>query len=159
MPTRPTPPQLFDDFAAGAITREQLHAALAWHAQQMIAEIEHTQADPQLGWWEAVLARRAAVRLTRRHGLVRVRQVLAALAEIPDFPPAQHLWQASHPDVPVHVFFRMRLHPRFRLISIQPRRGTLEATVEYDADERCRREVYRLEHRPDGLAADPTPLR
>jgi hypothetical protein len=157
---RPTPPQLFEAYAAGEITREQLHAALAWHAGRLIEEIQQTHDDPELGWWERVLSRRAALRLTRRHGVTRVRRVLAALAEIPGFAPAGYLWNALHPDVPVHVFFRMRLRPRFRLCAIEPRRGGLEVEIEYDSEEDdLRREAYRLEHHRDGLRADPTPLR
>jgi hypothetical protein len=160
MPIHPTPPQLFEAFEAGEMTREQLHAALAWHATDLLDEIQQTHDDPQLSWWETMLAKRAATRLTDRHGPGRVRLVLAALADIPDFTPARYLWNALHPDVPIHVFFRIRLRPRFRLLDIAHRHDALQAEVEYENDDlQTLRETYRLEHQAGGLRADPQPLK
>ena len=44
--------------------------------------------------------------------------VLGALADIENFPPADLLWNAGHPDVPLHCFFRLRREPVFRLIRL-----------------------------------------
>ena len=45
--------------------------------------------------------------------------VLGALADIDNFPPADLLWNAAHPDVPLHCFFRLRREPVFRLIRLK----------------------------------------
>jgi hypothetical protein len=159
MPIQPTPPALFDDFEAGRITREQLHAGLAWHARQLVDEVVAAHADPRGTWWEGMLAKRAAARLANRHGNWRVRHVLAALSRIPDFEPARHLWNALHPDVPLHVFFRMRRPPVLRLLKIENRDGHLHAVIEYDRESgERRRETYLLSHGPQALEADPQPI-
>lgn len=159
MPIQPTPPQLFDEFEAGNITREQLHAGLAWHAQYLVEEIIEAHENPLATWWEGMLAKRAAARIANRHGLWRVRHVLAALSRIPDFEPARYLWNALHPDVPLHVFFRLRSRPRFILRKIENRHGHLYAEVEYDSDAGDGiRETYLLSHARHGLEADPRPI-
>ncbi len=159
MPVEPTPPQLFDEFDAGRITREQLHAALAWHARGLVEEIVEAHGNPHATWWEGMLAKRAAIRLANRHGIWRIRHVLAALSRMPDFEPARYLWNALHPDVPLHVFFRLRSHPVFRLLKIENRHGSLHAFVEYeDETENLRRETYLLTHTRHGLEADPRPI-
>lgn len=159
MPIQPTPPQLFDEFEAGRITREQLHAGLAWHAEGLVEEVIEAHENPQATWWEGMLAKRAAIRLANRHGVWRVRHVLAALSRIPDFEPARYLWNALHPDVPLHVFFRLRSRPVFRLLRIENRHGNLHATVEYEDDDgNSRRETYLLTHARNGLEADPRPI-
>jgi hypothetical protein len=159
MPFQPTPPQLFEDFEAGRITRKQLHAGLEWHARELVEEVVEAHEDPRGTWWEGMLAKRAAARLANRHGLWRVRHVLAALSRIPEFEPARYLWNALHPDVPLHAFFRMRRRPVLRLLKIENRHGNLHATVEYDDSEGERRlETYLLCHGTRGLEADPRPL-
>ena len=72
MHTRPTPPQLFDEFEAGAITREQLHAGLAWHARELVEEIIEVHENPVAAWWDTMLAKRTAARWASRHGLWRI---------------------------------------------------------------------------------------
>ena len=159
MPVQPTPPKLFDEFEAGRITREQLHAGLAWHAQGLVEEIVEAHEDPHGTWWEGMLAKRAAARLANRHGIWRVRHVLAALSRLPEFEPARFLWNALHPDVPLHVFFRLRSRPALRLVKIENRHGHLHATIEYDTDAgKRRRETYLLTHARHGLEADPRPI-
>lgn len=159
MPIQPTPPQLFDEFDAGRITREQLHAGLAWHARGLVEEIIEAHSNPLATWWEGMLAKRAAARLAGRHGIWRVRHVLAALSRIPDFEPARYLWNALHADVPLHVFFRLRSQPVFRLLKIENQHGNLHARVEYeDADGEIQRETFLLTHARHGLEADPRPL-
>lgn len=159
MPIQPTPPQLFDEFDAGRITREQLHAGLAWHARGLVEEIVEAHEDPHGTWWEGMLAKRAAARLAGRHGSWRVRHVLAALSRIPGFEPARFLWNALHADVPLHVFLRLRRRPVFRLLRIENRHGHLLAAVEYDTEDGERvRETYLLTHARQGLEADPRPV-
>lgn len=158
-----TPPQLFEDFESGAITREQLHSAMAFHARGLIEEVIEAHENPLAAWWEGLLARKVASRLAARHGEKRVRQVLGALAEVPDFFPAQWLWNASHPDVPLFCFLRLRREPVFRILKIESALGTVEVVVEYGAGAKgaANRERFLLRHRPLGglevVDRDPSP--
>jgi len=147
-----TPPQLFQDFETGLITREQLHTAMSFHARGLIEEVQEAHENPLAAWWEGLLARKVASRLAARHGEKRVRQVLTALAEIPDFFPAQWLWNAAHPDVPLFCFLRLRREPIFRIVSIESKAGVVFVTVEYGASGKgeATRESFTLRHRPLG---------
>lgn len=111
----PPPPELFARFERGELDRDELHGLLALHARELIAEMEDDYQNPASALLEYLLARRALKRLLRRHRSGALREVLVALAKIPDFPPARHLWNAAHPDVPLHCFLRMRREPVFRI--------------------------------------------
>lgn len=147
-----TPPQLFDDFEAGLLTREQLHTAMAFHAKGLIEEIIEADENPLAAWWESVLARKVASRLAARHGEKRIRAIFSALSNVPDFLPAQWLWNALHPDVPLFCFLRLRKEPIFRLANVTNNAGRVKVIVEYGASDRklTTREEFRLEHRPAG---------
>ena len=56
-----TPPQLYDDFEAGLLTREQLHAAMAFHARTVIEEVIEAHENPLAAWWEASKAQPVAI--------------------------------------------------------------------------------------------------
>ena len=152
MAFQPTPPQLFDEFENGRISREQLHAGLDWHARQLVAEIIEASENPLAAWWDGILAKRAAARWAARHGSWRIRHILAALAEVPDFEPARLLWNARHPDVPLHCFFVMRRPPVFRLLRVENRHGHLRVLVEHGSPDLLREE-FHLEHVRGGLQA------
>lgn len=127
----PTPKQLFAQFERGEIAREELQALMAVHARELIFEMEEDYQNPAAAWIESLLARRSAGRLVRRHGSRLVREILVALAEVPDFPPARYLWNAAHPDVPLHCFLRMRREPVFRILNIDQRSDVIELLAEY----------------------------
>lgn len=142
-----TPPQLFEDFEANRISREQLHAALAWHARELVGEIIEFHENPHAAWWETMLARRAAARWANRQGAWRLRHILFALSKLPDFEPARFLWNALHRDVPLHCFFRLRTRPVFRLRNIENRRGLVHVEAEFDGENATRhRKWFVLEH-------------
>jgi hypothetical protein len=134
----PTPNQLFAQFERGEIEREELHALLAVHARELIREMEEDHQNPAAAWIEGLLARQAVRTLTRRHGKRLLREVLVALSEAPDFPPAQYLWNASHPDVPLHCFLRIRREPVFRIARLVTREQGVELIVEHGAAGRGR---------------------
>lgn len=134
----PTPNQLFVLFERGEIPREELQALMALHARELISEMEEDYQNPAAAWIESLLARRAAGRLARRHGARLLREILIALAEVPDFPPARHLWNTAHPDVPLHCFLRMRREPVFRILSIVRQSDDIELLVEHGAAGRGR---------------------
>jgi len=127
----PTPKQLFALFERGEIPREELRALLAVHARELISEMEEDYQNPATAWIESLLARRAASRLVRRHGARLLREILIALAEVQDFPPAHHLWNAAHPDVPLHCFLRMRREPVFRILNIANQSNIIKLLVEH----------------------------
>ena len=127
----PTPRQIFASFERGEIDRDEVHALMALHARELIAEMEQDYQNPAAAWIESLLARRAASRLVRLHGSRLLREVLGALADIPEFPPVRHLWNAAHPDVPLHCFLRIRREPVFRILSLQALSGEIRLVIEH----------------------------
>ena len=142
----PTPDQLFAQFERGEIEREELHALLAVHARELIREMEEDHQNPAAAWIEGLLARQAVRSLVRRHGSRLLREVLVALSEVPDFPPARYLWNASHPDVPLHCFLRIRREPVFRIARLVKLDQCVELIVEHGAVGRGRgtRQTFML---------------
>lgn len=134
----PTPSQLVARFERGEIERKEFQSLMAVHARELIAEIEEDHQNPAAAWIESLLARQAAGRLVRRHGSRLLREVLVALAEVPDFAPARYLWNAAHPDVPLHCFLRIRRVPVFRILHLDRGRDSIEVLVEYGAAGRGR---------------------
>jgi len=143
----PTPIQIFASFERGEIDRDEVHALMALHARELIQEMEEDRQNPAAALIESLLARRSAGRLVRRHGGRLVREILVALSEVSDFPAVRHLWNAAHPDVPLHCFLRMRREPVFRVAAIKPRGGMLDVDVEYGAAGRGKssRETFVLQ--------------
>lgn len=126
----PTPNQIFASFERGEITRDEVHSLMALHARELINEMEEDHQNPLDALLENLLARRAASRLIRHHGGRLLREVLIALSDVPDFPAAQYLWNAAHPEIPLHCYFRMRRDPVFRILSIKPHGEGLVVEVE-----------------------------
>lgn len=111
-------------FERGEMDRSELHAMMALHARDLIREMEEDHRNPAAAFLERLIVGRHVRRLVRRHGARLVRECLVALSEVRDFPPADHLWNASHPDLPLHCFMRMRRRPMFRILSIHPESNT-----------------------------------
>lgn len=126
-----TPAQLFREFERGRITRAQLHAAMELHARELIAEMLEARRNPLVAWLDETLARQAAARLVKRHGEPLLREVLAVLGELAHFAPARLLWNAGHPDVPLHCFLRTRREPVFRIIHFDAQPSVVQLQVEY----------------------------
>jgi hypothetical protein len=151
-PTPPTPSQLFREFECGRLTREQLHAAMAVHANRLIQDIGHAKQNPLQAYMDKALSKQAASKLRRRHSEPVVREVLAALAEIPDFPPSHLLWNALHRNVPLYCFLRPRREPEFRILSLEVAGRRVEISVEHGSAKRrgAIRETFTLRRHPDG---------
>jgi hypothetical protein len=147
----PTPSQLFAQFERGEIEREELQALMAVHARELIAEMEEDRQNPAAAWIESLLARRAAGHLVRRHGGRILREVLAALADLPDFAPAKYLWNAAHPDLPLHCFLRMRRVPVFRIVRLEHEGEEIRLLIEHGEAGRGRatRREFLLKRGPD----------
>ncbi len=135
---RPTPPQLFLQFERGEISREELHAALAGHARNLIGEMVEAHRSPKKSYLEGLRNRSAARKLAKRIGPARLREILAALGAIENFPPAQILWNATHADVPLHCFFRSRIEPIFRITRLEVQPMIVSLDVEYGPMDRSR---------------------
>jgi hypothetical protein len=143
----PPPPQkLFREFEAGQITRAELQATFALHQREMIAEIEEMRLNPVAHYLEDILIKREVARIRRHYGEGIVREAFAALAEVPDFPPAILLWNADHRDVPLHCFFRFRREPVFRLLEVENQGVYCRVKVEYGSAKRkfATRETFTL---------------
>lgn len=155
----PTPSQIIASFERGEIERDELHALMALHARELIREMEEDYQNPAAAWIESLLARRAIGSLVRRHGARLLREVLVALSDVPDFPPARHLWNAGHTDVPLHCFFRMRREPVFRILSLDMKSGEIRVMVEYaDSTKSKRARKTFLIHRDDRWKLRATPV-
>ncbi len=127
----PTPNQIFARYERGEMERDEMQALMALHARELIAEMVEDYQNPAAAWVEGLLAKRAAAKLVRRHGSRLIREILIALSEVPDFPAARLLWNAAHPDVPLHCFLRIRRQPVFRVIEVRHRAEEIEVTVEH----------------------------
>lgn len=127
----PPPNHIIASYERGEIERDEMHALMALHARELIKEMEEDYQNPAAAWIESLLARRAAGRLVRSHGARLFREVLGALADIPDFPPVRHLWNAAHPDVPLHCFLRIRREPVFRILHMEVKSGDVHVMIEH----------------------------
>lgn len=127
----PTPSQIFASFERGEIERDEMHALMALHAREIIKEMEEDYQNPASALIESLLARRSMGQLVRRHSGRLVREILAALGDVTDFAPARYLWNAAHPDVPLHCFLRMRREPVFRISTIKSKGDEIEVAVEH----------------------------
>ena len=147
----PTPTQIFASFERGEIDRDEMHAMMAIHARELIQEMEEDHQNPAAALVESLLARRAVSRLVRRHSGRLFREILVALAERTDFPPARYLWNASHPDLPLHCFLRIRREPVFRISSIQQQGQEVAVTVEHGSAGRGKATLRKFLLRRDEL--------
>ena len=147
----PTPTQIFASFERGEIGRDEMHAMMALHARELIKEIEEDRQNPASALIENLLARRSVSRLVRRHSGRLFRDILVALAELEDFPPSRYLWNASHLDVPLYCFLRMRREPVFRISSIRQVGPEVELEVEHGSSARGKATVRKFLLRRDDL--------
>lgn len=132
-----TPGQLATRFERGEIDRMEFQTLMAIHAREIITEIEEDYQNPIAAWIEMQLAIRSVKKLLRKHSAFQIREALTALSEAPGFPLAKYLWNAPHPDIPLHCFFRIRKSPTFQILSMDTIGDTVELHVE----------IYRLRNR------------
>ena len=131
--TTPTPPQLFRQFERGDLSREELQAFMAIHARGLIEEMVEERKNPVAGYLERLRNRAHAKKHVKKYGAPLFREILIALGQIEDFPPAQILWNAGHTDVPLHCYIRSRLEPVFRIPELKVEPMTVSLKVEYGA--------------------------
>jgi len=129
----PTPPELFRQFERGAISREELQASMALHARDLIEEMKEASKNPMSSYLERLRNMAAVRKLAKKHGAALLREILVVLGRIEGFPPAQLLWNAGHPDMPLHCFFRTRHEPVFRIVKMQVAPMKIRIQIEYGA--------------------------
>ncbi|MDB6139294.1 MAG: hypothetical protein JWO94_2366 [Verrucomicrobiaceae bacterium] len=127
----PTPRKLFRQFEAGQISQAEFQAAMAEHAKELIGEMDEAYRNPAAAFIDQLYNRAAAFVLVRKHGELAVREVLNALADVEDFPPARQLWNALHTHVPLYCFFRTRTDPVFRIHKLEIKAQMTTVAVEY----------------------------
>ncbi|MES2594692.1 MAG: hypothetical protein V4662_05130 [Verrucomicrobiota bacterium] len=126
-----SPRQLFHLLDSGRITREEFRARMNECAVEIIEEMEEDRLNPVAALMEQMLSRRAASKLLKHHEEAPIREVLQALSEVEDFAPARWLWNAAHPHIPLHAFFRSQRKPVFRVVMMEVMPQLVTVTVEY----------------------------
>jgi len=120
----------------GDISREEFREAMRLHAESIIEEMVEVHENSLAAWMEMLRNRRVAARLRRQHGERLVRDVFTALAEVPDFPLANWLWNADRTDLPLYCFLRSRREPVFRVLKLVSAPFVLTVDVEYGSAEK-----------------------
>lgn len=131
---------------SGQMTRDEFREAMKLHALEIIDEMEQDHLNPVAALLEQVMSRRAASKLLKKNNESLVREVLLALSEVEDFPPARWLWNAAHPHIPLHAFFRSKRTPVFQVLSLEAMPQLIVLSVEYGSagSDRIIREEFRL---------------
>ncbi|WP_411827478.1 hypothetical protein [Luteolibacter sp. AS25] len=137
-----TPRQLVARFERGEIDRTEFQTLMAIHARDLIEEIDEVHQNPFAAWLETKRAQSTVKKLLKQHSAFQIREILAALSEAPGFPMANYLWNAPHPDVPLHCFFRIGKEPVFRILSIKS--SGKNVTVEMEILEPKNRQTVTL---------------
>lgn len=131
----PTPQQLFRWLESGRITREEFREAMAVHTRELIQEMEQAHTNPLVAKFNELMNRREAWKWARRHGEVVIREILCALMDEERFSPARWLWNAAHPHVPLHCFFRTRGTPLMRFIELTVQPQMVTVLIEHGGSE------------------------
>lgn len=132
MPATPlSPRQLFQMLDSGRITREEFRLRMGECAEEIITEMEEDRLNPVAALVEQMLSRRVASKLLKNHEEALIREMLQALSEVEDFSPARWLWNAAHPHIPLHAFFRSKRLPVFRVVAMEAMPQVITVTVEY----------------------------
>lgn len=125
-----TPRQLVAKFERGEIDRMEFQALMAIHQRELIREIDEDHRNPLAAWLEARLAGLSVRKLLKKHTAFQIREVLVALSEADGFPLAKYIWNAAHPDVPLHCFFRIRREPVFQILAMRTEGNTVVVNLE-----------------------------
>ena len=106
---------------------------MAIHAREIIEEMVEERQNPVAAYLERLRNRAAVRKLVKKHSAPVIREILSALGQIEDFPPAQILWNANHTDVPLHCYIRSRVEPVFRIVKLKVEPMTVSLNIEYGA--------------------------
>lgn len=119
---------------------------MAVHAREMIVEMEEDHLNPALAFIEQMQCRRAVSKLLKLHEESLLREILLALSDLADFPPGRWLWNAGHPHVPLHAFFRSQRKPVFKIVGLEAMPQIVTVVVEYGVagGDEVKKEEFRL---------------
>jgi hypothetical protein len=93
--------------------------------------MEQAHTNPLVAKFNELMNRREAWKWSRKHGELLMREILCALMDEERFSPARWLWNAAHPHIPLHCFFRTRGTPvlRFVEMKVQPQAVTSSSST------------------------------
>ena len=143
----PNPKTLMQQWQDGEIEREEMHRLMGEHHKMLLEEAEEYHANPIAGYLEGLANKRMARRLIREHGEAAVRELLLAMAWLPDFEPSAYLWNADHWDVALHVFFRCKSAPVFRVRESMIKSSRAALVIEYGPPKRPKTRRERVSFR------------
>lgn len=153
----PSPRQLMHQLDMGLISPEQFRASMAAHAREVIEEMEEDHLNPAFAFLEQMQSRRLVSKLLKHHEEPLLREVLLALSELADFPPGRWLWNAGHPHMPLHAFFRTQRTPTFRFLTLEAAPQVVRVVVEYgvqDGEGTRKEEIYLRRDRRSQLGLE-----
>ncbi|MEM0897852.1 MAG: hypothetical protein AAGJ79_13325 [Verrucomicrobiota bacterium] len=121
------------------------------HQEDLVDDMVDAQRNPVVAFLDHQLCKTHAARLTRRHGETFIRKVLFTLSELPNFPPAQLIWNALHTDVPLYCFFRIKREPVFRILELRDSKDGVLVSVEHGSSKKAAaiREQIRMKSNGD----------
>lgn len=140
----PTPRDLMTRWQEGQIEREEMQRLMKQHQAALLQEAEDYHANPIAGYLEGLANKRLAKRLIKEHGEAAVRELLLAMSWLPDFEPAAYLWNADHWDMGLHVFFRSKSEPVFRVRESMIRSSRAIWLIEYGPSKKGRTKRERI---------------
>lgn len=140
----PTPRSLMIEWQEGKIKREEMQRLMGEHQKAILKEADDYHFNPIAGYLEGLSNKRMARRLIREHGEAAVRELLLAMSWLPEFEPAAYLWNADHWDMPLHVFFRCKSGPVFRVRESLVRSSRAILLVEYGSPKKTRTKRERI---------------
>lgn len=140
----PTPRSLMTQWQQGLIEREEMQRLMGEHQKAILKEADNYHFNPIAGYLEGLSNKRMARRLIQEHGEAAIRELLLAMSWLPDFQPSAYLWNADHWDVALHVFFRCKSRPLFRIRESMVRSSRAVLLVEYGSPKKSQMKRERV---------------
>lgn len=144
-----SPNRLLAYYRAGQITRAQWLEGMRLQFELALQEIEEDRHDPQRALLETWRCKAAARRLLKNNSEAELREVMVALSEIDQFPPATYLWNADQRDIPLHCFLREKREPVLRFRDMQISQSRAKLVIEYGSRKSKDREKETIVLRRD----------
>ena len=143
----PNPKSLILQWQQGLIEREEMQRLMGEHQKAILKEADNYHFNTIAGYLEGLANKRMARRLIRDHGEAAVRELLLAMAWQHDFDPSAYLWNADHWDVALHVFFRCKSGPVFRVRESMIKSSRATLVIEYGSPKRSETRRERVTFR------------
>ena len=118
-PNAPHVRSLLRQYDRGLISPEEFRRQMRLACVEVIEEMKQDKLNPLAAMAENLQCRYDVARLLRGHSQQDLREVLEALAREEHLPVSRYLWNAAHPHIPLHSFFRVRRQPTLRIHQIR----------------------------------------